>query len=190
MNRRLAKFAAAGAASLATAITGIIPLAAPPLAAGNSQSFTFEGQCQLSGTAAFSKPVTTSPARVRNRVTAKGTCSGSLTDPSGHATQLSDSPVQYRATEFGTQESCELNQNARGNGALIFQVGTLRFRIVENRVNATALLSFTGRRGGSATAIANVNSPDPTSLLEQCAGGGISAVPVDLVIQTTPAISG
>jgi hypothetical protein len=66
----------------------------------------------------------------------------------------------------------------------------VRFKIVENRVSGTAALSFTGDRGGSATAVANVNSPNPPGLLEQCAMGGVASVPVQLVIATTSSISG
>jgi hypothetical protein len=88
------------------------------------------------------------------------------------------------------QESCQLNTNAPGSGELLFKAGRLRFRIVENRVGPTASLSLTGRRGGSAGAIAAVNSPDPAGVLEQCAMGGIASVPVDLAIQTAPTISG
>lgn len=189
--KRVAYFAAAGAATIATAVAALMILAAPSLAAqGKSSALTFAGQCQLSGTVNFSQPVTISPSRVRNRATAAGTCSGSLTDASGQTTQLSNSPVQYAATEVGSQESCELNPNAQGSGELIFQAGPLRFSVLENRVSGTAILSLTGRLGGSASAIANVNSPDPVGLLEQCAMGGITSAPVNLVIQSTPTISG
>jgi hypothetical protein len=165
--------------------------AVPSSAAGRHQRpFTFSGQCQLSGTVAFSPRLSTSAGPVRNSARATGTCSGSATDRRGHTTQLNGAPVGYRATEVGSQESCQLNTNAPGSGELLFKAGRLRFRIVENRVGPTASLSLTGRRGGSAGAIAAVNSPDPAGVLEQCAMGGIASVPVDLAIQTAPTISG
>ena len=98
--------------------------------------------------------------------------------------------MSYSATEVGTQESCELNADAPGSGELVFSAGALKFAILENRVAGTALLSLTGSQGGSATAVAAVNSPNPATVLEQCAGSGEASVPVDLTLRTTPAISG
>jgi hypothetical protein len=134
--------------------------------------------------------VTLVPSSVRNAVTATGTCTGSLTTPSGRTTQLSNSPVRYRASELGTAESCAGDPNAAGSGELIFQQGTVRFDVVENRVSGQAAVTYTGRVGGSAAGVAYVNSPDPAGLLAQCATSGITSAPVQIVLQTTPSITG
>ena len=122
--------------------------------------------------------------------TAGGTCSGNLIKPGGMTITLSNAPVRYQASEFGTGESCEADPNASGKGALVFQEGSLGFRVVENRAGGQAALSYTGRNGGSASGIAYVNSSDPAGILQQCASGGISSSSVSIVFQTTPAISG
>lgn len=161
--------------------------ASPSFAAG---PLTFDGQCQFTGTSAFSSPVTLVPSPIRNNVTASGTCSGTLAGPKGAPTTLSNAPVQYQATEFSTRESCEADPNASGKGTLLFQEGSLRFTVVENRVGGQAELAYTGNNGGSASGVAYVNSSDPAGILEQCSSGGISSSPVSIVFQTTPAISG
>jgi hypothetical protein len=186
----MSRLVAAGAAALAPTVAAVVLFAAPALAERTeSPSLTFDGQCQFAGTASFSSPVTFVPSPVRNDVVANGTCSGSLTEPGRPTVQLSNSPVRYRATESGKQESCELNPNASGSGELVFGQGSLRFRVLENRVSGQAALAYTGRGGGSAKGVAYVNS-DPAGLLEQCAAGGISSASVDIVFQTTPTISG
>jgi hypothetical protein len=177
-----------GGAILAVAAGALLMSAAPSPAA--PPPLTFDGQCQLSGTVSFSPRMTTTPGIVRNYPSATGTCSGSLRGRDGKTVQLSNAAVRYRALEVGTQESCGSNLNASGSGVLLFNAGPVRFRIVENRVSGTAALSFTGAHGGSATAVANVNTPNPPGLLEQCAMGGVASVPVQLVIRTTPSISG
>ena len=55
------------AAGMTTAASS---LAAPPL--------TFSGQCQFAGTSSFGSTVTLVPSPTHNRVSATGTCSGSL----------------------------------------------------------------------------------------------------------------
>lgn len=185
----MSRLSAAATALAATAAT-VAFFAVPTLAHGAvPRSLTFDGQCQFAGTSSFSSPVTLSPSPVRNEVAAAGTCSGSLTEPGGRTTQLSNSLVRYRATESGANESCELNPNASGTGELIFGAGRLSFGVTENRVSGQAALSYTGRSGGSAQGVAYVTS-DPTGLLEQCAGGGISSAAVEIVFETTPAVSG
>jgi hypothetical protein len=179
------------AGGLAIALTTVILFTAPSLAAASHpHSLTFAGQCQLTGNVGFSPKMTTTPSVVRNYPSAAGTCSGSLTKANGQTTALSNAPVRYRAFELGTQESCASNLDASGTGELIFAAGPLRFQIIENRVSGTAALSFTGDAGGSAGAVANVNSSSPQGILEQCAMGGVASVPVQLVIATTPSISG
>jgi hypothetical protein len=181
---------AAAATALAATAAVVVFFAVPTLASATvSHGLTFDGQCQFAGTSSFSSPVTLSPSPARDDVAAAGTCSGTLTEPGGRTTTLSNSPVQYRATESGANESCELNPNAAGTGELIFGAGRLRFRVTENRVSGQAALSYTGRSGGSAQGVANVTS-DPTDLLEQCAAAGLSSAAVDIVFETTTAITG
>ena len=127
---------------------------------------------------------------MRNDVTASGTCSGTLTGRNGQTSQLSNAPVQYRASEVGPAESCAGDPNATGRGELVFSAGALRFSVVENRVSGQAALSYTGRTGGSAAGVAYVSSSDPAGLVEQCATTGITSAPVQIVFQSTPRISG
>jgi hypothetical protein len=186
----MTRLAVAPASRLAAAIAAVTFLLMPTLARATvSHSLTFEGQCQFSGTSSFSSPVTLSPSPVRDDVTAVGTCSGSLTEPGGRTSQLSNAPVEYRATEFGTNDSCELNPNASGVGELMFRAGRLSFQVTENRVSGQAALSYTGRTSGSGQGVAYVTS-NPAGLLEQCAAGGISSAAVDIVFEASPTITG
>jgi hypothetical protein len=165
--------------------------AAPSSAATKARrAVTFMGQCQFTGTSTFGSPVTATPSPVRNDVRASGTCSGSITMLGGRTTALNNSPVQYRAVEFGPSESCTADPDATGRGRLIFQQGSLRFDVVESRVSGQAALGYRGQEGGSAGGVAYVNSPDPAGLLEQCATTGLTSAPVQIVFQTTPTVSG
>jgi hypothetical protein len=186
----MTRLATAIATALVPAVAVVSFVAVPALARGSDSALlTFDGQCQFAGTSSFSSPVTLAPSRVRDEVAAAGTCSGSLTRPGGRTTQLSSSPVRYRATESGASESCQLNPNASGSGELIFEAGRLSFSVTENRVSGQAALSYSGRSSGSAQGVAYVTS-DPTTLLEQCAAGGISSAAVSIVFATTTAITG
>ena len=182
------RFIASVFMAAATVAAGAVCFAAPALA--DSQGVTFSGQCQFAGTSSFSSAVTVVPSTVRNNVSATGTCSGTLTTRDGRIAQLSNASVRYRASELGTAESCAGDPDAVGSGALIFQQGRLGFNVTENRVSGQAAVAYTGRKGGSATGVAYVNSPDPAGLLEQCATSGITSAPVQIVFQTTPSISG
>lgn len=188
MRIRVATAVLISAAALVTASASASSGQASPGQASPGQ-LTFDGHCTLSGTVSFSPRMTLTPGVVDNRPSASGTCSGTLSSGSVQTT-LTNAPVQYRAQEVGSHESCESNLDAPGTGELIFQQGTLRFQIVENRVSGTADLLFTGDGGGSATGVANVNSSNPSGILEQCAMGGVKSVPVGLTIQTTPSITG
>ncbi len=163
---------------------------APASSAGQARSLTFAGQCQFAGTSSFSSAVTATPSRVRNDVAASGTCSGTLSTRNGRTTQLSDTAVEYRASEVGPAESCAGDPDATGRGELVFAAGALRFTVVENRVSGQAAVTYTGRTGGSAAGVAYVSSSDPAGLVEQCATVGISSAPVQIVFQSTPSISG
>ncbi len=179
------------AAAFAVLVGSAASLAVPALAvAGGSRILTFSGQCQFTGNSTFSSPVTATPAPIRNDVRASGTCTGSVTTPDGRTTALTNSPVQYRAVEFGPLESCSGDPDATGSGRLVFAQGSVRFDVVENRVSGQAALSYTGQKAGSAAGVAYVNSPDPAGLLEQCATTGLRSAPVQIVFQTAPSISG
>jgi hypothetical protein len=178
------------AVAVATSLVALGFTATSFAAGSGAKGTTFAGQCQFTGTSTFSSTVTLVPSPARDDVTASGSCSGTLTTRSGRTTQLSNEPVQYRASEFGRAESCNSNPNAAGDGKLVFQQGTVRFTVVENRVGGQAALAYNGRDGGSATGVASVNSPDPAGLLAQCATSGITSAPVQIVFQSTPSISG
>ncbi len=181
------------AVALAALATGVAWLPSSAMGANanpDPHGATFAGQCQFTGTSTFSSPVTAVPSPVRNQVTASGTCSGSLTTAGGRTTQLSNAPVGYQASEAGSNESCESDLGAAGTGELLFQSATIRFNVAENRVGGDAALKYTGRRGGSAAGVAFVTASNPAALLQQCTGSGLSSSPVEIVLQTTPSLSG
>lgn len=178
------------------AIGAAVLLASPASAShrrrdGSTGANTFSGGCSLTGTVRFQPPLTDTPQPVRDVASARGTCSGTLTDQLGRVQQLSRSPVSYSASDTASDVSCALGAGAVGTGQLGFPSAAVHFGLSETRVAAVAQLTLTGTRGGSAVGLANVSaSAKPIQILDECAGSGLPEVPIDLTIETTPAISG
>jgi hypothetical protein len=150
---------------------------------------TFSGTCQLTGTVTFSPPLKTTPGTGEDFATESGTCSGTLTDRSGHSQQLSNASVGYVAWDQGLA-SCEAG-SASGGGVLFLPGGPIRFLLNEQRATGGSLLQLTGVRGGSASGTANISpSANPVTIATECAGSGLASAPVDIDIATTPSISG
>jgi hypothetical protein len=151
---------------------------------------TFSGSCQFSGSVVFQPAMTNDPQAVEQRVRAPGACSGTFVDGRGHTHQLSDAPVTFFESSEGENASC-LAGTATGSGALQFQYGTIRFGFSETRVSGSVVGSATGAKSGSAHGVGGVSpSEDPAAIAEQCAGSGLKRVNVDVLVTTTPSISG
>jgi hypothetical protein len=156
----------------------------------HTKSSTFAGSCQLSGTVRFIPPLTNAPQPARDIAVARGTCSGTLTTPR-HTSTLNNSPTRYYATDFSQTASCNASPGATGQGKLKFPGGTIGFQLSETRASGAAELSLTGNHGGSAQGTATISSSaNPVQIVQECAGTGLPSAPVDISIQTTPAISG
>lgn len=154
------------------------------------QATTFDGSCQLTGTVSFLPPLTSTPRPTRDAAFEQGTCSGTLTSH-GHARSLGNQAVRYFATDSGQAESCGANAGASGWGFLAFARATVFFRLSETRATGVAQLSLTGLAGGSAQGVATISSSsNPVQIAEACVGSGLRSTPVDIRLQTTPAISG
>jgi hypothetical protein len=163
----------------------------PQQRADRQGPMTFSGSCAFSGTVEFQPPLTITAQPARDLASARGSCSGTLTDRNGRTHQLDATPVDYLATDTASDVSCALSAGATGTGELAFRSGELRFKLSETRVGAAAGLSLTGVHEGSATGAANVNtSANPIQVIDACAGTGLARAPVDIHIQTTPTISG
>jgi hypothetical protein len=152
---------------------------------------TFQGSCALSGVVRFQPALSNSARTVTDLATARGTCTGTLTDPAGHHRQLDNAAVGYQAQDRGPGASCGLSIAAMGWGRLSLGSDELAFRLSESRVGPLAALSLTGRTGGSAHGEANINTEaNPMGIVEACAGSGLRQAPIDIRLTTTPAISG
>lgn len=150
----------------------------------------FAGSCQLTGTVRFVPPLTNSPEPTRDEAIERGTCSGTLT-ARGQTIKLNDAPVRYHAIDDGQLGSCGGSPNATGRGRLHFRGATISFALSESRVSGVAKLSLTGSRSGTAQGVASISSSaNPVQIAQQCAGGGLRSVAVDISLQTTPEISG
>jgi hypothetical protein len=99
---------------MAAAITSL--LAGEGIAsAGVAHANAFTGSCQLSGSVAFTPPLTNSPQAVEQRVHARGTCSGTFINNRGREHQLNNASVAYLAEERSAEASCTAG-TATGGG--------------------------------------------------------------------------
>jgi hypothetical protein len=177
------------AAGLAIVGWGLAPAAANQKRHGRAdRPITFTGSCDGSATVTFEPPLTNAPRSLTQHARGPLACSGSLVDARGRSHKLTNARVIYDATERGDNISCGLGIDA-GNGSLAFRWGKLRFVASEKRVAALATLSYTGAKGGSATATATAGG-DPAVAVQQCAGSGIKRISVNLSIDAGNGISG
>jgi hypothetical protein len=152
---------------------------------------TFSGHCALSGVVRFEPPLVVAPRPAQDIAAAVGTCTGTLTDPAGHASRLTRAPVSYLASDTAASVSCALGIGARGAGRLVFPSATLDFKLSETRAAAVAALELAGSRGGGAIGAATVSPrANPIELVQACADGGLGQVPVDIRLQTITPLSG
>ncbi len=166
-------------------ITAVVLAAASPASAS-----TFSGSCHLAGTVAFDPPLTNSPQPITQLARLTGTCDGRFVDAHHRAHELSGAPVTDTGWSEAPAGSCTAG-TADGFGTLTFPYGRIRFRLSETRVAAFPLLTFDGRRSGSARAAATPSmSQDPVAALQACAGAGLTAFAIDARLQTMPQISG
>ncbi|MFL5893526.1 MAG: PQQ-binding-like beta-propeller repeat protein [Thermoleophilaceae bacterium] len=158
-------------------------------AAGKKRAADFNGSCEFTGTVTFTPPLTNSPQDVNQKVQAKGTCTGTLTDRAGQAHDLNGAPVVYQSVADAKGVSCGSGLNA-GAGELDFEDATIGFKFQETRVGPFPLLQYTGQASGSAMGTAMpAQDQDPTAAL-QCAGDGLKQFSLSGRLQTTPDISG
>jgi hypothetical protein len=159
-------------------------------AAASESANTFSGSCKASGPASFDPPLTNTPQPFTQRVRATGTCSGTFTGRDGRAHQLNDAPVSWQTTEYSPDASCSA-ETASGSGTITFQYGTIRFTISEADIGPFVAFTLRGAHGGSAAGEANISpSADPVAITQACAGAGLTEVPIDIQVATTPSISG
>ena len=159
-------------------------------AANGQGANTFSGTCQLSGTIAFTPPLSNTAQPINQRVQARGTCSGKFTDRGGRTSDLLNAPITYRATEYAPNASCNGGTDS-GSGRLTFPSGAIGFTISETRGVAAAPGRLNGAKGGSAAGEANVSpTGNPQQVLTACASSGLPEAPFDGRATTTPSISG
>lgn len=164
--------------------------ATPVQATGPGHANTFNGSCQLSGTVAFTPPVTNSPHPFTQHARARGMCSGSFTDRSGRTHHLNNARVRYRAVERASSGTCNGGTDA-GTGVITFPEGRISFRISETRASAVVAVMLRGARGGSAAGQANVSSSaNPVAIIQACGSDGLKSAPIQARAVTTPSISG
>src|SRR3954452_3124268 len=149
---------------------------------------TFSGSCQMSGTVRFEPAMTNQPQDGRVYATAKGPCSGTLTDSKGTAHSLDGYTARAVAESHGT-ESCGAGQGS-GTGTLVFGSRQVRFAYDEVRTGPSLVLHVRGARSGDGLAQGNVSpSADPVATLQACGAGGLTQAPIDLRL-ATPGITG
>jgi hypothetical protein len=149
---------------------------------------TFTGTCRGTGTVTFRPPLTNTPKTLTQHAIGPLACSGTLRDRRGRTHDLNKARVIYDAREGGDNISCAVGIDG-GTGALRFRWGLLRFTVSEKRVAAVATLSYSGARGGSASATA-IAGGDPATVVRECGGDGIKRIPASLDLDAGDGISG
>jgi polyvinyl alcohol dehydrogenase (cytochrome) len=151
---------------------------------------TFSGSCQLSGSVSFRPGLTNSPQSVSQIARASGRCSGTFTDGRGRTHQLSNTPATYAASEQASNATCAAGTDT-GAGAVTLPYGKVDFTITETRAGPTVGATAKGSNGGSAIGEGNVSPTEsPVTIAQACGGAGLTRVPIDIRLRTTPSISG
>ena len=172
----------------AAAVMALMCAQLAPAAAAKKPS-SFAGTCTFQGTVTFSPPATNTPQPLDTWYDATGSCSGEL---NGRA--VTAAPVTWRSGVHGVDGSCRRANTTRpGRGTITFSDGTtIPFTFEFTYVATEGTWRITGHRSGSATAHASflTDRTSPT-VAEQCAGEGVTEIPMDLQLATTsPLVSG
>ena len=144
---------------------------------------SFAGSCQFSGTVTFTPPLTTTPAPGTGAAHATGQCTGTLTDGSGHAHHLDAVPAGYQASDAAANMDCE-GGVATGAGTLTVASQRLGFALTETRAGAVSALQIQGRTWSARGAASPGPQANPVLLAAQCAGSGITSVPIDITLNS------
>jgi hypothetical protein len=181
MGRRVTCVAAAVTVALVGA--GLTP-------AGATEQFnSFAGSCSFEATVSFSPPATNSQQRLRVTTDGVGTCSGNL-----NGQMVSNAPVQLHNEVRKVDGSCRnANTTQPGRGTISFDDGTTIDHSFEfNWVLTDGVLRFEGERSGSAHGHGSflTTRRPPNEIGSQCAGEGVSEVPMDMSLVTeSPLVS-
>ena len=144
---------------------------------------SFAGSCQFSGTVTFTPPLTITPEPGTGAARATGQCTGTLIDSSGHADHLDAAPAGYQASDAAANMSCE-GGVATGAGTFTVSGQRLRFALTETRAGAVSMLQIQGRAWSASGAASPGPQANPVLLAAQCAGSGITSVPIDITLNT------
>jgi hypothetical protein len=156
--------------------------------AGATERFnSFAGTCSFEATVSFSPPATNSQQRLRVTTDATGTCSGTL-----NGQVVSNAPVQLHNEVRRVDGSCRYaNTTQPGQGTISFADGTtIAYSFEFNWVLTDGVLRFQGQRSGSATGHGSflTQRRPPNEIGSQCAGEGVSEVPMDMWLVTESAL--
>ena len=150
---------------------------------------SFSGTCSFDVRVRFEPPLGLTPKQGTDRAEGQGPCSGTFTDDTGRAHELSGAVVRYFAFDSGPS-SCEQGA-ATGGGFLSYRGSRVRFALTEVREGAVAQLHFAGERGGSADGEAHVTpNADPNQVVQSCIDSGLAEAQVAINLATTPTLSG
>jgi hypothetical protein len=173
--------------ALAAGITAVLLCVGITQAPAAGRSNSFAGSCAVQGTASFSPPVTNVQRPLTTRYEGAGTCSGTL-----NGREVSNAPITMRSVARANG-SCPRAETIRpGRGAIRFADGTtVRYRLEFQSLLTEVLMTFEGRRSGTArgrgTFLTDRTPPDVT---QQCAGDGLEETPLDITLATeSPLVS-
>jgi hypothetical protein len=173
-------------AAIVLLLAAVLAMPAHAPAAKPKRASTFSGSCDLTGTVAFSPPLTGSPTATRSTAEASGPCTGTWRTRNRTWT-LDGDFVTYHAIASGTQ-SCAQGE-ATGTGYLRYRGRRLGFTLEESRIAIAADLQISGNRGGAMSGTATAEG-DPAAAVQSCLASGIGEAAISGTVTTDPEISG
>lgn len=145
---------------------------------------TFNGNCNLRGTDAFTPPLTLTPQAGSAVADVSGTCTGTLTRAGGATSKLASAPARLVLRTTTSSISCG-GGSLRGTATLQVGGATVSMKVDEPQVTAISALSISGSTTGSALGIAYASErTDIIGTVQGCVGPGVASVPIKLSFAT------
>lgn len=147
-----------------------------------SAATTFEGACDVAGTAKFEKPLTGSKGPNHYDFNGTGTCSGLL-----NGMQVEEAPVEVAVGGDGNLSCAGSESTAPGPGTFVFteQGVTVPFTLEFTAVASEVDLLLKGQKSGEGTGHASFLTPDlPPDTVVKCETSGVSELPFEAYAET------
>ena len=172
------------------AVVALLAFAPAAGAAPPDKIETFTGHCEAQAVVNMNPPMSGEIRDTQVDIASKwSTCSGTV-EADGHLFQVVDAPTTGELHGSGPS-SCEVSATQGWGRFTIANRWRIDFTYEEPRLGPIGFLPYSGIAGGSALDVARLSSEeDSADIVQRCSAGGVPSVLVDVLIRTTPSISG